>query len=469
MKHPIVYFSTIPNCNSSSSHHLIMPTLQGESRWGDGYGWERFVLEDKQEKLDYLHAMAYHLEIEHEFCRRFGQTPGRNRLAEIDHQSIWHVPEDAVTGEPCMEYIWRLMQYIVDNDDIYIGGGNDNSDDDPEWYKIHPMDIACRSLYSKCFKHDKDHWILYSGYNKAIVNFAGDDTTYPYTVDCKITSYCERECDYCYQHSNKSGKHAPLARIKKFINKCADSGIIEIAFGGGEPTKHPKANEIFAYCRKKGISANVTTRCLDAVKENKDVSAFAISVDSMEEAEAVSNGLNTEKIYTGRNFHLIAWPKTLKNVLAFLVSKKDCKYKPLNGDVVLLAPKHTNIVSTERENRELAELGYKSYSDCVKSFCEKMFKLNYQKSTYGYNNTEFDFQVVGLAADIPMFSIMNDIFKNNELLPDPMYGYTEEGKFSFYYDAVENKTYTSSYDKQEITWSTGKPLQETKHGRTRNI
>lgn len=82
----------------------------------------------------------------------------------------------------------------------------------------------------------------------------------PELVDLKITDYCGFGCAFCYQGSTKTGKHATLDSILNAVDDCVDNQVFEIAIGGGEPTQHPKFEEILKYCRNEKIQANFTTK-----------------------------------------------------------------------------------------------------------------------------------------------------------------------------------------------------------------
>lgn len=448
MANPVVYFSVIPNCNSSSSHHLIHRS-NGVRAWSESESFWRnmFVLKSLKEKEVYLQTMACHLGIEDKFCEKFKTKMGATVGASIDHQSLWSIPKDRKTGEPSVEYVLRAMQYILDNDDIYIGGGGDEYEQ-PEWYKVHPMDIV-RCVYTKyAVKYSDDVWGLMNEYEptKAIIGFGSNDEVYPHTVDVKITGYCERECPECYQNSNRQGVHAPLDRIKAFIDKCFDNGIIEIAFGGGEPTKHPDFQKIIDYCFRKKIRPNFTTRDLDAALALHGDLSFALSVDSMEDAAAALHKRNDshENYDKHMNFHIIAWPKTMEKIIEF-TKNFNRKENYMTGTVVMLDPKMNVQSSVARVQREMLDID----TDMVANFWAKLDDANHYTSEEAWDAGK-EYQKIEFAMDIPMIKQYED-----QLNMDEMHYYTDEGKHSFYYDAVEDKTYKCSYELEEVKWENG--------------
>jgi MoaA/NifB/PqqE/SkfB family radical SAM enzyme len=104
----------------------------------------------------------------------------------------------------------------------------------------------------------------------------------PELVDLKITDYCSYGCAFCYQGSTKTGKHASLDDILNAVDDCTENEVFEIAIGGGEPTQHPKFEEILKYCRRVNIQANFTTRNARFLTQNPEILkhhsvAFSIS------------------------------------------------------------------------------------------------------------------------------------------------------------------------------------------------
>jgi MoaA/NifB/PqqE/SkfB family radical SAM enzyme len=66
----------------------------------------------------------------------------------------------------------------------------------------------------------------------------------PELIDILITNYCEKNCDFCYRNSNRSGQHIALEDYKNIIQQAKDIRVIQVALGGGNPNQHPQFVEI---------------------------------------------------------------------------------------------------------------------------------------------------------------------------------------------------------------------------------
>ena len=81
-------------------------------------------------------------------------------------------------------------------------------------------------------------------------------------VEWNLGKRCNYDCSYCPSniHDNSS-PHTDIEILKATIDKLATLGKpIRLSFTGGEPTVHPKFNELIKYARYKGIHwISVTT------------------------------------------------------------------------------------------------------------------------------------------------------------------------------------------------------------------
>lgn len=84
---------------------------------------------------------------------------------------------------------------------------------------------------------------------------------YPLSIDLKITNYCEIECSWCHESSNKLGKHSnPILVLSKLSGLPKNT---EIAIGGGNPLSHPELNRILEGLNNFGYITNMTIRDQD--------------------------------------------------------------------------------------------------------------------------------------------------------------------------------------------------------------
>jgi MoaA/NifB/PqqE/SkfB family radical SAM enzyme len=81
-------------------------------------------------------------------------------------------------------------------------------------------------------------------------------------IEWNLGKRCNYDCSYCPSsiHDNFS-LHTDIDILKSTVDKLTAIGKpIRLSFTGGEPTVHPKFEELIKYCRHKGISwISVTT------------------------------------------------------------------------------------------------------------------------------------------------------------------------------------------------------------------
>lgn len=316
--------------NSSSSHSVILlaPNKIGaftgrgpEDR--DSYGWDQFVLASGEAKLRYLAAQfmqsywrdpAARADIIERFDEELSGFATSLDLSDddppitIDHQSAWKLPT------PFNPAFADAFIRFFRSPQVVVLGGNDNEDNDfaipfgtVEWGSSIPSDCSNRTFVAR---EDDGVWVIFDqrsgtkvrlsfdtsrlmprapGEYSASDDIVATDPDYtkaraPELVDLKITDWCNRGCQFCYQSSTKDGLHAPIADILRVVDMLAEMEVMEIALGGGEPTAHPDFPDIMRYIRSKGIVPNFTTfsdawllnsRIVEAVAET--VGAIGVS------------------------------------------------------------------------------------------------------------------------------------------------------------------------------------------------
>lgn len=68
-----------------------------------------------------------------------------------------------------------------------------------------------------------------------------------------ITTRCNCSCVFCSIKDFQNQKHLEKEKIIKQIDLLHENGVSEIAFTGGEVTKHPYLLELISYAKKAGI------------------------------------------------------------------------------------------------------------------------------------------------------------------------------------------------------------------------
>jgi hypothetical protein len=292
--------------NSSSSHSIVVlpkgvsaplgfDVIEGE------YGWESFVLKNRQGKLSYLAAAVgssllefYGEDLTEIIMREWFHGIPWSKGWYIDHNSAIEIPHDPITKQVSQLFVQDFSRFMS-RKDVVVLGGNDNSDRrDFEEYYQYEVDLP-RGWNLKWYAQKSgDWWTMFCVETGAKMRFSFEEnpqdlwrSVYPELIDFKITDYCPFDCPFCYQDSSRHGVHAPLSTIESYLEMMSNSGVFEIAFGGGEPTLHPDFVKILRKTHSLGIVPNFTTKVtpehwspdlLQAVMEV--VGGVAISVEN---------------------------------------------------------------------------------------------------------------------------------------------------------------------------------------------
>lgn len=317
--------------NSSSSHSILLNPTGDPGPAEDGYGWQDFLLRDKNAKRSYFLSQVYHnlhdifyaaaegdysdkaavadgqtAEVMYEL---FGVHPEADDyggpagdLGHVDHQSQWGLPRTLDGRGLHFGFLKELEGYYMNRPGLAVAGGNDNNESydyggepDPLFAK---MPLETRHLVAR---KDGDFWTLHnrrSGAKLRLSFVTGDPfvaATRPELVDVKLTTQCpyEDKCGWCYQDSKKVGKHAE--GVFAVIDALAELEVFEVAFGGGEPTIHPRFAEILGYAHSRGVVPAFTTfdvaawggrpAVSDAVR--KYAGGFGVSINAVDQLNKV--------------------------------------------------------------------------------------------------------------------------------------------------------------------------------------
>lgn len=458
--------------NSSSTHSIIvLPENIKIDDYADdtydlSYGWQNFVLASPEAKMQYFAAQLYNSMfysdkklplstvvaviqditgvniLDFSEVKRGSYDGGDPYLPDvsIDHQSSWNLRGIDADISDHKDFLLELAEYIK-KDSIVIFGGNDNSDGNPfipssgkeENKMSRIIDNGC-----KIIRKDGDYYTFFNNVSGMKIRITLKDnaprytkSTTPELVDLKITQFCPFACQFCYMSSTKEGVHAPLERIKEYIDKMHEMRVMEIALGGGEPTMHPNFVEILEYINQKNMVANFTTFSVHWLKDDKIVqavkkyaSAIGVSVlnnKCLDKVRKIDKTLNESKNYYSR-VQIMA-----QHVLGSI--------DPAETINIL-----TNCWS---ERIPVLLLGYKkvgfgkTYAPHSANDVLAFLKLSYRNEKYFGAKCNF------LAVDTKFVSnfkkFIQDMGVSSKLITN------SEGKFSMYMDAVEGKIAASSY------------------------
>lgn len=299
--------------NSSSTHSIIFirPNENIKDEMPEDYfGWDEFVLKSSDLKLDYLNSLIkLSLKSDYNFSESFARSIINNlhgsnieNIPSVDHNSAISIPKDYGYNNPSIELIKDLMKFVL-RDDVIIVGGNDNIDHekftDRKRFKF-PLNFYRLKIdrnYKNYYKHLRynpsiyaryesryDYWTLFSSYpipfkfQLDLKNYPNSNQIYlpdtPELVDLKITNYCDKECNFCYQGSDRNGEHAKENIIYDILWTLRELKVFEVALGGGEPTTHPNFKRILNNVVNYGMVPNFTTSRLDWMYEDPEIFDF---------------------------------------------------------------------------------------------------------------------------------------------------------------------------------------------------
>jgi len=442
--------------NSSSVHSIIynpeVANMSDEETFKREFGWDFFTLKTRAERKEYmLQILKGHLPntvigIIKKILTERGQE---NIFLDLFSGYVDHgydhvrIPKDIYNVNINMDFFNEYYDYILNNNFIIIGG-NDNTE---EKHHLKGTGTKEKESYTNVIPYDSraykngNYWVVFNKDKKIRINFNDEQLKpkYPELIDLKITDYCDKGCAFCYQGSTKNGKHAIVDDIYSYlVHSGMYDNLIDFALGGGEPTEHPEFKKILTLLSKRGRNViNFTTKSTkwmedeDTVEIVKDtVSGIAYSPDTIMDAIFFVNKHDfVFKSEVDLYLHIIPelWnqEELLKFIehIEFLNSWKSERIKNLK--------KVKQIKITLLGYKEV-ERG-KDYSDNKITFDIKNFFKNVKNVQVGIDT-----------------KIANDFKKElNELNIDDKLYTVQEGEFSMYIDAVENRAYKSSYQLDE--------------------
>jgi hypothetical protein len=440
--------------NSSSSHSVIVAgsarTSMDGPELGGEFGWEHFLQSGYDEKMAYL-GQALLSEISDE------DDPKKSRAVKIvkdllgvkcdpsghiDHQSRMDIPKK-MNNKVAMDF-WKEFAIAMSKDSsVEICGGNDNGGDvdadaHPFWSEIYSR----LSHYSTAFRVRKDGkvWTLFNARDGEKLHISLDDTKIikdfkprkPELVDLKITNKCLAGCDFCYQDSTKSGKHASFKSIERLINEFVKAEIFEIAIGGGEPTLHPDFRKILSYIKQHNMVPNFSTKNYQYFTDDNlrflkhVIGSIGISVSTPDDA------VQYMKILGKAIEHEMANRWSSSTIIMHYIIDQH----PISNfiEILKVLTKHSTIFPRTSGNHHILLLGKKLGGRSVNTYVDNTgWSLFLQK--YLEEGT-YDISIDTLVANrypIDLKSIDKKLY------------YLEEGRFSVYVDATTAKFGKASY------------------------
>lgn len=329
---------------------------------------------------------------------------------------------------------------IIDNDDICIVGGSDETDFFYDTISGHENITFTSYKLNYKTKNEKDnyglikngnYYIGYDTWNFGKVRFCvtKDNKPIPKSpelIDLLITKKCAHNCKFCYNNSTINGREADFEKLKYIINSLDIR--TELSIGGGNILTYSKLKKLFKYIKDKGHIINITINAddLDDVIKNKEIIdkyVDGIGISVLNEENHIDNFIRISKFFRDKfiSCHLIpellGFDKT-KNIIANVekeISKLSYDYNIfIKHSILFLGFKNIgraqDIVPYTFSDEELKELFGIGYCYSVDTSFMNKYKSYIDNN---YDNITFT---------------------------------GKEGEYSMFIDGVENKAYISSYD-----------------------
>lgn len=447
--------------NSSSSHSIVacrtperLPAGAGVKEFS--YGWEEFVLRAPEQKAAYLltsmgnnsalteaiieAGRAHGFDGEALLARYWAASDGDSWDYGIDHESVGTAA--LPRGVSMREWVSILM-----DERVVILGGNDNVDILLPERIVNEGTVALMPLsgWDLTVKRDGEAIVFHdaeTGMKFRWSEGAYDKATRPELVDVKITDRCAHGCAFCYQGSTPEGQDAPLHRVKAVIDALAETGVFEVAIGGGEPTEHPNFAEILLYAAAKGVTPNFTTfsdkwasdeAIVEAVKHvSRRRGGIGIGVSVLSEKDIAK--LKGVRAAVGDRAQVIG--QTVVGVAPVAVTSRLVRAIAESGNSVLLL----GYKSTGRGEDFSARLpSLESVRDMIDAFRTEEFLDCWQEETPLWSTLSVD------TAFLDQYGKALD-----ELGVEMVLRTSPEGAFSMYIDAVSMTAGPSSWHPEQL-------------------
>ena len=451
-------------CNSSSSHSIVMVTRGmsvAENIIEHDYGWEDFTLVSKDAKKRYLAAQLYanlHTRVGDDIARAvcdswLGMKFEPRQAPGVDHESVLILPVSREDSRPSQAigidraFFDALVAYTL-RDDVAVHGGNDNDD------VGHPLSGLVgtrdwpipRDTGGTYFcRHDatSNFWTLYNPHTGDKARFRFEDpakadpivcSDFPELIDLKITNYCPFGCTYCYQGSTPKGEHAEGIDLYEWPMRLAQLQAFEVAIGGGEPTMHPKLEDLIRGLARNNITPNMTTRNLAwfrdiHVRENvlPLMGAVAVSVENADDIARIKKAL-------------VGLPETVTGKIRFQHVMGVANDYEFTNMLRAIHELHIDAHHREAWVPHVTLLGYKTVG-----FGENFKPKPYSKWLQDIRTlADRDHVYLSVGIDTALAAETGEEELSRNGIKPLFYG-MHEGKFSMYIDAVEGRFGPSSY------------------------
>lgn len=254
---------------------------------------------------------------------------------------------------------------------------------------------------------------------------------FPYLVDCKLTSICPFNCNFCYTSSTENGNKADSYFLYSLGEMLYRANVFEVNFGGGEPTLYKddyghRFNYLSSFKSNKfkiGITTKNYKWHLSELFEENIASFNSVAVS----ANSLADLSNCEDLFKG------------------IREKSKWKTEPYLQCIFGLVPYEEFqkfVLKVAEFGQNLTLLGYKDFG-----FGKSWTKYQYPKEWIGFIKKVSEENRMKIGID----SVMVREWKNDLIdfgIKD-YYLVGTEGKSSCYIDAVQQKMYSSSFSDEK--------------------
>ncbi len=217
-----------------------------------------------------------------------------NQYCEIDEKNRLEVCLELYTGvrkNACMKckISYKFVKYIIKISSLIFGT-------DEEEIKNRFKDVYWRRGLVSVLKG-----IALFGINRPFTPGA------PFQIVWNITRRCNLRCKHCYEDAGKKDIELDTNDAKRAIDILSKSGVVILAFSGGEPLVREDIFELIRYATSKGLYTAIATNGTLLTKENvkrlkeSGLGFVQISLDGMKEFHEEFRGVKGiyEKVLEG--------------------------------------------------------------------------------------------------------------------------------------------------------------------------
>lgn len=450
--------------NSSSSHAMVYRGTCNENllkrftQKPKMYGWNDFVLLKRPDKAHYLFTQLCYqiqrdLKCSEDASKRLAASlfedkiDLKRQIEHIDHQSQYVFPFTCGTEVICFDFAKELVQFLMDNDDIIIIGGNDNesrTDDLRHSANTHILfEIILKDNHYcgfECFPVAKHNWVLIDKKTREKIRIGFNGKWQPHVpeiIDIKITNYCTHNCSFCYTGSTEFGEHASLKNLNFIFDRISYDlvsytdpwKVPEIVLGGGSPIMHP---DIWKLTKKikKDHDHNISTTIanLTELEENKEkLKDHFDSVGVTYKQFDFQININSLKSFVSDG----GWEST--PVVVHFIDRIDTTQQVL--DFIDYCGAHGIGSYGHARSLTILLLG---------------FKRSGRGTNFSFQNPPLDFDKIKEHAQWMNIGCDNAFIEDHNLPKDPISYMGREGQYSMFIDAVNGNISTSSYSSKVI-------------------